>query len=211
MNDLKKHLNSYKKIEIEKKFLEGKKKRFKSAFYKETESGFSFVLPKENSVAVNFVIDEEIQIFIYTIDGIFSFETKIIKRTNSTFTCAMPKNYTKTQRRGLLRSDYISFGHLVFTNDGSIKDCGIDIMNISGSGISFCTDEDLKNCKNPYLVFNMEDKTIKAKIEIIEIRKNIREYMPNYRISAKFLSLNNSDREGIIKHCVVNQLKLRRK
>ena len=206
MEELKEHLQKNKKIEIEKLLPNKKIKRYKTAFYYKQESDFHFFVPKENDSCVVFKENEIIRILIYTKDGVFAFKTKVLKYGTKIIKVEPPKTYSKIQRRGLLRAELPLIAQLEFLKNKELKRCETKVINISGSGISFNINDDLSNCDKILIAFNLEGKIIETQIKIIEIRKNLKENVEKFRISAQFVSLNNHEIEHIIKHCIKHQI-----
>ena len=207
MEELKEYLQLNKKIEIEKLLPNKKIKRYKTAFYYKPGSDFHFFVPKDNNSSVIFEENETIRILIYTKDGVYTFKTKVLKYGNKIIKVETPKTYSKIQRRGLLRAELPLVAELEYIKNNELKRCETKVLNISGSGISFNTDNDLLNSDKILIAFNLEGKIIETQIKIIEIRKNLKENVEKFRISAQFVSLNNHEIEHIIKHCIKHQIK----
>ena len=209
MEELKEYLRINKKIEIEKLLPNRKIKRYKTAYYNNGQGEFQFFRPKEKETGslVDFSVSEIVRFLVYTGDGVFAFKTRVLKCGMKIIKVESPKNYTKIQRRGLLRVDLPLSAELEYNKNNILKRTEIKIINISGSGISFNTNEDLSDCEKIIIAFKMDGKIIEARIRVIEIRKNLRENVEKYRIGAKFVSLNNHEVEHIIKNCIKQQIK----
>ncbi|MBQ8848252.1 MAG: PilZ domain-containing protein [Candidatus Gastranaerophilales bacterium] len=210
MEELLEYLQSNKKIEIEKLLPNKKIKRYKTAFYQVSKEDFQFFRPKENESFVDFRFNEVVRILVYTKDGVFTFKTKVLKCGIKTFKLQIPENYKKIQRRGLLRVDLPLVANIEYELDSKLIRKELKIINISGSGVSFNIDDDLSKTDNILIAFNIEEKIIEARLKIIEIRKNLKQNIEKYRISAQFVSLNNHEIEHIIKSCIKYQIKMRK-
>lgn len=212
MEELKGYLEFNKKIIIEK-LSSTEVKRYKTALYKETQNEFCFYKPKETPAKdanyVEFNNNETVRILIYTLDGIYSFKSKIVKNGTKLLKIEKPVSYKKIQRRALLRQPLpVKVKIEYIENNETIVD-NVNIVDVSGGGISFNTDRELFNQKRLIVRFSVDDKEINSFGEIIEIRKNRKTEKGKYRLSIRFLSLNNKDRETIIKHCLIYQIKTR--
>ena len=126
---------------------------------------------------------------------------------NKIFKAKFPQTYSKIQRRELLRAELPLIAQVEYTTNNETKTSETKIIDISGSGISFNIDDNLSEYNKITITFNLEETIIKTPIKIIEIRKNLRENIEKYRISAQFVSLNNHEIEHIIKHCIKHQIK----
>lgn len=210
MEDLKKYLKQNKKIEVEKLYQNKKIKRYKTAFYQETSDNLQFYRPYENENKIDFIDNETLRFLIYTTDGVFAFKTKVIKSSQKIIKTQKPKAVRKIQRRGLLRQNLKLKAKIEYKIENKIKTLTLQLLNISGSGISFDCDEDLKGIKQFEISFKIGNKIIKTPSQIVEIRKNTKK-LQKYRISAKFIALNNYEIEYIIKNCIKHQIEVRKK
>lgn len=200
MHILEKYLENNRKVEMELIIGDKNIKTERTGFYKVMPDKYVIYRP-QNDTALDKNL--EVRILVYSSVGIFIFRTKIISLNSKLIEIEKPKNYKTVQRRELLRAELaVSF----VIGSTQLKRQRYATKNISGSGFSFCCDEifDKKDDYNVEIEF--PKRKIRSKIKIIEIRKNLKSDLPKYRYSVKFLSLNNSDENYIIKQCVVNNI-----
>lgn len=208
MKDLRKYLEFNKKIEIERMLPGMLLRRYRTALYKEEENEFCFYKPKENDTYVDFDLNEIVKIHIYTEEGIFAFRSRIAKNGTKIIRIFKPQTYKKIQRRSYLRVKLPVNVKIEYQKNSQKFVENVNVVDISGGGISFNTDCELFDIKKLVVHFTVEDNNISSFGEIIEIRKNKKPISGKYRLSVRFLSLSKKETELIIKKCIIYQIKL---
>lgn len=207
MDELSTYLNKNKKIEIGKSISNGEKRYFKTALYKEDDEGFYFYRPTLNSKYIDFNPNEIIKLLIFSYDGVYIFEGLVLKTGEKLLKIRKPNTYKKIQRRGLLRQKLPIDVKITYNKDGLEQSENVNLVDISGSGISFNTNLNLIGLKRLFISFNIENRQIGSYGEIIEIRKNTNPKKELFRLSVHFISLNQKDMDCIVKHCLIHQIK----
>lgn len=209
MEELEYNLKYNKKVEIETVLENNLFRRLKTALYKETDTEYYFYKPKQNDSYVDYEQNQNIRILIYTEEGIFIFNSTVIKNGDKLIKILKPQRYKKIQRRGLIRMALPIKVKIEYKKDNQTFEQPVKIVDISGSGISFNTDCELFQNKKLIVHFTLEDKEISSIGEIIEIRQNRKTLNGKYRFSVRFLSISKKDSDFIVKHCLVYQIKTR--
>ncbi len=211
MENLVQYLLDNSKIEIEKRFLQRKFKRYRCAFFREINSHYFFFRAKQDGVAIDFRAGEFIKIFIYTDLGVFVFPSKVVEVRQKLLKIQKPLNFRRIQRRKITRAPIKTHAIIEFIKNSSFYRRSVTVNDIGGGGISINTNEDLRNVEKIKVKFETGNKTIYANAQVVEVRQYVKPKEAIYKVSIKFITLNENELEHIMKQCIKCQLKARKK
>lgn len=166
------------------------------------DNRLGLIFPENQSqMARNFPVGKEIEAVVYTDSGVYVFDSIVINSPlELDFIIELPEESTRMQRRDYVRA---SFNHkLDLIKDGMTF--ATKTMNIGGGGLRFVGKKEIENTEVYDFLLHLPDGakiTGKGIVLYSFIRGRI-------IVSAiKFLEINETDRNKIIKKCFEEEVK----
>ncbi|MDD3436572.1 MAG: PilZ domain-containing protein [Candidatus Gastranaerophilales bacterium] len=162
--------------------------------------------------------DDSINIRIYTDNGVYSSESKILSVTPSAvlteYIIAYPENSNHSQRREYFRADMtVDFKLEIETKDapGTRKVIQAQTRDISGKGLSFISDKPLPAVKSAIVELYFDEKNIKSTARLV-YSKELGSFSGRKFLNAfHLINISQKDIDFIVKKCFLYQLELRKK
>lgn len=161
-------------------------------------------------------VGDELKLYIYTENGIYSAASKIILATknllSTEYVISYPTNSKHSQRREYFRADLpINFNMEIISDKKEEKRVISSITrNICGKGMSFISKDPFLDYSVINLELNFEDKKVSTIAELV-YSKAIRGVNATKYIHAfTFVSISQKNIDFIVKKCFLYQLDLRK-
>jgi len=181
---------------------------YKSIVQDSRESTFIIAIPMNGNAYLPISVGEKVELHYYEKNDIYKFESTVISRENKEFPCLVmrnPQEFKKIQRRKYVRVPVTSYVRYM-SIDRNYKLRRLDsatmdsmkkttVLDLSGGGIRFKSDEDLKNeLLLVQIKFNEIDIMAKGKI----VRCIYDETERLYDCGLNFTEIGTQEREKLI-------------
>lgn len=161
-------------------------------------------------------VDDELKLYIYTDNGIYSAESKVIevtKQDNLTeYVIAYPTNSKHSQRREYFRADLtVDFKMDIKLSEDTTLQVDSPTKNICGKGMSYIADKPFPEYDSIKIDLFFEEKEIKTAARLVYSKQIIVANRPKYIHAFTFTDISQKDIDFIVKKCFLFQLEMRKK
>lgn len=159
---------------------------------------------------------DELKLFIYTENGIYSAVSKVILATknlvSTEYVISYPTNSKHSQRREYFRADLsVNFSMEIEQMDSDEKlYISAFTKNICGKGMSFISKEPFLDYKAINLVLSVEDKKIHTVADLVYSKPILINNRQHFIHAFTFISISQKNIDFIVKKCFLYQLDLRK-
>lgn len=160
-------------------------------------NSITFRLPiASNSELLDYIKDDDVEIFGSNNEGLVYFTTKILNKVNNELTVQMPGSYKNIQRREYSRVDF--HGTLTLSD---YKDGVLEVHDISAGGLKFISSVPLEEHLEYNICIGLSNNlTIKCMIQPIRIQQTDYKGREAYMVSGKFKNIESIDRIALVQY-----------
>lgn len=163
-------------------------------------------------------VDDELTLYIYTENGIYSSTSKIFERTKGLITTeyviSYPAHSKHSQRREYFRAEIpVKFEMVIYTDNTYTEQTLLKgtTRNICGKGMSFLSNKPFIDYKALELELSFEDRTVKTSAELVYSQTLKLNGKPIFVHAFTFTDISQKNIDFIVKKCFLYQLDLRKK
>lgn len=164
-------------------------------------------------------VGDDLQLHIYTENGIYSAISHVISMTKglviTEYVIAYPVNSKHSQRREYFRAEIkLAFVLVGYKNDNHTEpDFVIDgeTKNICGKGMSYISDKSFPEYDKLDLELIFNEKRVKTTATLVYSKRIIIDNHPKFIHAFTFTSISQSNIDFIVKKCFLHQLELRKR
>lgn len=161
-------------------------------------------------------VNDVLKLYIYTDNGIYSAESKVIEVTKhdklTEYVIEYPSNSKHSQRREYFRADLtIDFKMDIKLPDGTSKNVDAKTKNICGKGMSYVADKPFGEYDSAKIDLQFEEKEIKTAARLVYSKQIVVNNRPKYVHAFTFTDISQKDIDFIVKKCFLFQLEMRKK
>lgn len=178
----------------------------------------ALVIESDNQLNKNIHADvnDALKLYIYTDNGIYSAESKVIEVTKddklTEYVIAYPTNSKHSQRREYFRADLtVDFKMNIKLSEGTNKKLTSTTKNICGRGLSYVADKPFPEYDSIKFDLFFEEKEIKTAARLVYSKQIIIKNKPKYLHAFTFIDISQKDIDFIVKKCFLFQLEMRKK
>lgn len=163
-------------------------------------------------------VNDELKLHIYTDNGIYSADSKVLevtKQENLTeYVIDYPSNSKHSQRREYFRADLtvdFKMDIKLPEDSGTNKTVKTTTKNICGKGMSYIADKPFCEYDSIKLDLLFEEKEIKTSARLVYTKQIVVNNRPKYIHAFTFIDISQKDIDFIVKKCFLFQLEMRKK
>lgn len=161
-------------------------------------------------------VNDELKLHIYTDNGIYSADSKVLEITkhekSTEYVIDYPSNSKHSQRREYFRAELtIDFKMNIKLLDGSNKLVNATTKNICGKGMSYIADKPFCEYEAIKLDLLFEEKEIQTSARLVYSKQIVVNNRPKYIHAFTFIDISQKDIDFIVKKCFLFQLEMRKK
>lgn len=181
---------------------------------------YAFVIESNNKTNKNVQanVDDELKLYIYTDNGIYSATSKVLEVTKhdklTEYVIAYPKNSKHSQRREYFRADLcINFKmDIVFSTDSSsnMQTINATTKNLCGKGLSYIAEKPFPEYEFIKMELLFDEKNVKTSARLVYSKQIIIQNKPKYIHAFTFTDISQRDIDFIVKKCFKHQLEMRK-
>jgi c-di-GMP-binding flagellar brake protein YcgR len=178
-----------------------------------------FVVESDNKVNKNIhaKVGDELKLYIYTDNGIYSAESKVLGVTKhdklTEYVIDYPANSKHSQRREYFRAGLcVDFKMDIKLPEGSGSNKHLDATtkNICGKGMSYIADKPFIEYESIKIDLLFAEKTIKTSTKLVYSKQIIIANKPKYVHAFTFTDISQREIDFIVKKCFLHQLEMRK-
>lgn len=196
------------KFELIDESIAGFQGRYIGEFLEYRDDCFIISIPKMNEREYTFKRDEVINIHVYTADGIYHIESKVLNFGDDYCKISLPIVMRHSQRREFLRADLNLKAVIDYrNNEYEPKTLEIETVNVCGRGICFNSKEDISRAKDMSVEIILQDRIVESKAEVV-YSKPIQEPNGMVFLTALVLtSISDQNINALVRECFLYKLK----
>ncbi len=163
-------------------------------------------------------VNDELKLHIYTDNGIYSADSKVLEVTkqdkSTEYVINYPSNSKHSQRREYFRAELtvdFSMDIKLPEDSGANKLINATTKNICGKGMSYVADKPFCEYDSIKLDLLIEEKEIKTSARLVYTKQIVVNNRPKYIHAFTFIDISQKDIDFIVKKCFLFQLEMRKK
>lgn len=161
-------------------------------------------------------VNTALKLYIYTDNGIYSAESKVIEVTKhdklTEYVIDYPANSKHSQRREYFRADLtVDFKMDIKLPEGTSKHVDSTTKNICGKGLSYIADKPFPEYDSIKIDLLFGEKEIKTAARLVYSKQIVVNNRPKYVHAFTFTDISQKDIDFIVKKCFLFQLEMRKK
>ncbi len=171
----------------------------------------------EKNKNVSAKVGDDLKLYIYTDNGIYSAVSKILLATNgiinTEYVITYPTNSKHSQRREYFRADMLlDFKMEIMINTELNQTSNITgkTKNICGKGMSFVSNKPFPDCDFIQIELRFKEKTITTNAELVYSKQIVVDNRPKFIHAFTFTKISQKNIDFIVKKCFLHQLELRK-
>lgn len=162
-------------------------------------------------------VNNELKLYIYTDNGIYSADSKVLEVTKqdklTEYVIDYPSNSKHSQRREYFRAELtVDFKMDIKPLDDSCENKHIDstTKNICGKGMSYVADKPFCEYDSLKIDLLFEEKEIQTSARLVYTKQIVVNNRPKYIHAFTFIDISQKDIDFIVKKCFLFQLEMRK-